>query len=709
MGLLKLVVNILSLFAMVSEPVMAAQAKANYNKSFNEFLKLTEVHKRQVTLREFYQKTEKYLPTEIRKQVLALVNEQGDKLMPKIQVSKVNYRGKQTPAISFVEGKTSGVVTLLDGYHTGQNNEVFKFGDDVYSVTDFDSLPTLARDLEYNANTSLKKERMPSSVTESFPDISKVWGKLNQQQRYEMLKKLQEILKISVQIQESITQPTKQKNQNNSTSQNFIELAIQKANALGIVIKGDQITRGTPCIAKGGWPGMWTFESVAKAAQRDVDPKNLICVPSFSKGSYSEKYYKHCRTDNTTCNPFIYGLDNEKKPRCIPAADPISTLDSCGKYLTPENMVLRGSTVTEFNNHLTNVSNNISWTDRTCERYIVTNRTKTLIDSMNREAGRTPQKDLCDKLQSRTRELKSLYCKDARVNTDKLFKDFCSTSTPPTAAAAAAAAPGSADTTTSTTLKVNPGLPEGEAAAGTDRGGSQGGDQGGEAQGNGSTGGTDGSQGGGNESAEPVTEGEAQTPPRGAVQPPEFCPIPANNVSCDEWEKNPCLRKNGYMVGYHSKDFRLNSAPQKSVDKICKASGWFNDYPKATAIPDTNCWPPKDQQSSRVIQKCECESNSYELIYDRGSESYSCVKNSRESNDSSYGSSSRDKGSWFSKNKGWLFPMFAILLAGLVGYLAFSSQKKQIEKAADPFFVANPPTNGLIPLPPPRTGTGIRN
>jgi hypothetical protein len=695
MGLLKLVVNILSLFAMVSEPVMAAQAKANYNKSFNEFLKLTEVHKRQVTLREFYQKTEKYLPTEIRKQVLALVNEQGDQLMPKIQISKVNYRGKQTPAISFVEGKTSGVVTLLDGYHTGQNNEVFKFGVNIYNVNEFDSLPSLARDLQNNANTSLKKERMPSSVNEVFPDISKVWEKMSQKQRIEFIKSTIQILEASEQLQNEVLKSQNSKIPAKKTSSIYLKAAIKELWAAGAQSQLKQIRSGYSCIAPGGWPGKWVStkpNSEWKSYTEDLDESTLKCQQQWGNWPAGKRV---CAENNIPCNPYIFGVQNGISICVGGSSYTNDTVKKCSEVYKPENLAsnARGKNFYAFIESLSEATKENS---SICAKYNSSNAK--YIETRANNFNKDPQFEICSTLQKRMDGMKSEFCK---FDNAKASSAFCQQ--PAIAPASAAATPvedGSITTPNTTQPSANPGVTE-KSPTTKYR------DTSPEVSNDTSKATDDSSQFGEISAAAESQDGSTDAPPRDTAPQPEACDLPPNDASCEAWEKD-CLKRNGYMVGYFENDNRgYNNKSRKSIGDICKASGWLDSYPKAEALPQTRCNPINSKRDTRAIQQCRCESDSYNLIFDSRSERYSCVKNSSESSSRDYGS--RREKSWFAENKSWLFPMFAILLAGLVGYLAFSSQKKQIQKAADPFFVANPPTSGLIPLPPPRTGTGIRN
>jgi hypothetical protein len=160
------------------------------------------------------------------------------------------------------------------------------------------------------------------------------------------------------------------------------------------------------------------------------------------------------------------------------------------------------------------------------------------------------------------------------------------------------------------------------------------------------------------------------------------------------------------MVRYEPSD---NTTPEKPLDKICPVPGFLslNTYPKLVTVQDNICLPFKGKPDTRVIKQCDCGPEKT-LTYSSVRNSYLCDDAPRNNYSGSYRSAKPSK-SWFGENKSWLFPMFAILIAGLVGYVAYSSQKKQIEKAADPFFVSNPSSTGLIPLPAPRTGTGVRN
>jgi hypothetical protein len=677
MNFLKFLVNIITVLAFTAEPLLAAQAKANFNKRFNQFLQLTEIHKRKVTLKEFYEKTKSFIPLEARKQIEEVVAKNGDQVLPQFQVSKVKYKGKELPQISFVEGKNSGIITLLDGYYNKKNNDVFRFGEQTFTIEDLNDLPKLAQSLETQASTALKKERTPASVGGGevglIPISAEQLKTLNEDQRQALIKYYIEVLSELEKFQSKIQTSQSKKIKKQSLLLNAL---IQQLHA------DNKLSAGMKCVVA-GWVG-----TVVQKITNGCDPDKynsdcLECNPDYgwfwNRSGYSEADSLCVPANNgqqqIACNPILYGyalVNSVRKVFCVDKKNDGGTSAACAKRSSVEK---RAQQPVESLTRIVGQVNDLwSQTKSLCADYTTPPRTGSRVEDVG-------QKKECENLKTRVAAIKAEFCSAAKTNASnasKALKAACDQFQAPAAAAAPAPAPGGrakgieAAPAAPAPVPVTPSIAPPPAPA-------------------------------------PVTPTPAAEPPApespapGEGDPPappppptpgqtEQCPLPVMGSNCEEWT-NDCLKKKGYFI---AKQGSFAVPPERTCD----------DTPTTELTKPAYCL-----QSGKTVDvyQCACKPGFNNLTIPENV--YYCDSQPHEQEKSDGGYEPRPKPERSSGILGWFganwSSLLAIILAGGVGYYMYTAQKKQIESAYDRYFIANPPTPP-IPLPPPRTAPGTR-
>lgn len=277
-------------------------------QNLKKFLEETQITQREVSLKEFYEKTKHSYPENVRKELKALVDADPNLKLPKISVTKVTgSNGEEDVQLQFVHNGGSAIMTLV-----GKDGIFAKVGKEVIRYEDMQNLD--------KANTSFEKaispkgrmattDRNPSSIPNrgATPVFLKAKDlmKLDKNSQRKYFKNLRDLLETMEEVQHTVV-PKKTGSLEKSQIDLFVSLFITQAFAAGNEV-------GMACIIGGH---LSTFQKEANG--------KLSC------GEGDRNLSQGCPVaTDVRCNPVVYGSD---KPICVTAG--YTTTQLCNKAVT---------------------------------------------------------------------------------------------------------------------------------------------------------------------------------------------------------------------------------------------------------------------------------------------------------------------------------------------------------------------------------------
>lgn len=254
------------------------------NTALNQFFEDTQLTKREVSLKEFYEKTKSVYPESVRKEMKALIDQNPSAKLPKIAVSKIkNAKGEEEVQLQFVHDGESAIVTIV-----GKDGVFAKVGKEVIRYEDMITVDKATKSFDKGISPSgrIATDRNPSSIPSSKPIFLKAKDlmKLDKNSQRKYYKNFRDLLETMEDIQQ-MSLPKKTSALEKSQIDMFVSLFVSEAHAADADV-------GKQCIV-GGYVSTFAVHSATK---------KLSC------GHGDAKIRQDCAgSDQVLCNPVVYG------------------------------------------------------------------------------------------------------------------------------------------------------------------------------------------------------------------------------------------------------------------------------------------------------------------------------------------------------------------------------------------------------------------
>lgn len=274
-------------FLLVFEPAVWAANRPTITE-MKAMIEFAEIGKKSMTLKEFYGRTMAYLPENVRNEIEPMVQEYGDYVVPKFNVSKLkNSEGQDYYQLSAVKDGKSVTLSM------GESNKAFlKINGQSLTDGDMSNFRSVLSKggVSKNEMKSLPEARKPAQV---YIMNSKQIDRLSRDQQKTYFKQLRGLLESMEAVDKMRTKPGKG--------------ASRRAPAS--IEKFASLLLGEPAVA-GGKEAITSGQCVAAGYITEVsyNPRRAGASCGADKqGAVRSDLRGNCSANQFQCNPVIYG------------------------------------------------------------------------------------------------------------------------------------------------------------------------------------------------------------------------------------------------------------------------------------------------------------------------------------------------------------------------------------------------------------------